>query len=282
MLPLPRALQSPPQPPRVLSRMLEVQRRCTVTELRPRLGAAVDPEERDRAKRRPHAVAIATQRWNATLMLHWPVPTRAIRPLVDPRLGIDEHDGTAWVSITPFTVVAGRMRGLPGLPAFHELGVRTYVHRGGRYPGVWVLSLDASSLLAVFGARTLLGLPYFWCRAARHQAGGAQAFQCVRHRSRGRARFQAVWEPRGVERQPEPGSLDDFLLGRFRLYSAHYGGRLLCQAIHHEPWRVQGTRSCDVEETLSAQCGLPKLGRCALAHFTQRQMDVEVFLPEAA
>ena len=37
---------------------------------------------------------------------------------------------------------------VPGLSNFHEVNVRTYVHRG-QDPGVWFFSLDAANALAV-------------------------------------------------------------------------------------------------------------------------------------
>lgn len=48
---------------------------------------------------------------------------------------------------------------VPGLSAFPELNVRTYVVRDGK-PGVWFFSLDAGNRLAVSIARTWFRLPY--------------------------------------------------------------------------------------------------------------------------
>ncbi len=48
---------------------------------------------------------------------------------------------------------------LPGFSAFPELNVRLYVEKDDR-PGVWFLSLDAASALAVWGGRTFYHLPY--------------------------------------------------------------------------------------------------------------------------
>ena len=59
---------------------------------------------------------------------------------------------------------SGRLPSFPFVSRFHETNVRTYVHAGGRDPGVWFFSLDASSALAVMAARALLGLPYRYAR----------------------------------------------------------------------------------------------------------------------
>ena len=49
---------------------------------------------------------------------------------------------------------------IPGVSAFPETNVRTYVHRHGCDPGVWFLSLDAASSLGVQIGRQKWGLPY--------------------------------------------------------------------------------------------------------------------------
>ena len=73
------------------------------------------------------------------LFAHWSVATEALRPLVPSSLEIDTFNGEAWVGVLPFYMSNVRPRGIPPLPgisAFHELNVRTYVRRNGR-PGVW-------------------------------------------------------------------------------------------------------------------------------------------------
>src|SRR3989442_4778967 len=62
----------------------------------------------------------------------------------------------------PFGMRNVRLRALPPLPTvsrFLELNVRTYVTYDG-YPGVYFLSLDAASRLAVAAARRWYRLPY--------------------------------------------------------------------------------------------------------------------------
>ena len=72
-------------------------------------------------------------------------PRDAIARLLPPGLDVDIFDGTAYVGIVPFTIPLTRTArlGAPMAPAFHEINLRTYVHRGGRDPGVWFFSLDA-------------------------------------------------------------------------------------------------------------------------------------------
>jgi uncharacterized protein YqjF (DUF2071 family) len=92
------------------------------------------------------------QSWCDLLFAHWPVPARSLRALVPEPLRIQEYRGAAWLGIVPFQMrgVAPRpLPDIPGISAFPELNVRTYVEYGGK-PGVWFLSLDATNALAVF------------------------------------------------------------------------------------------------------------------------------------
>ena len=61
---------------------------------------------------------IGYQEWRDLLFIHWRIAAADLRPHVHPRLTIDERDGSAWVSMAPFTLRRGRLRGLPPLPDF--------------------------------------------------------------------------------------------------------------------------------------------------------------------
>src|SRR5579884_1349067 len=106
--------------------------------------------------RRPPSSPVGTQKWRSLLFLHWEVAPDALRPHVSPELSIDTFDGRAYVGVVAFGMRSVRpLRLLPPVPTatdFEETNVRTYVHAGGRDPGVWFFSLDASSALAVLGA----------------------------------------------------------------------------------------------------------------------------------
>ena len=95
---------------------------------------------------------VMTQTWHDLLFAHWPIDPHEMRPKVPPEFELDLFGGMAWIGIVPFYMTNVAPRGIPSLPwvsEFPELNVRTYVHRGGRDPGVWFFSLDATSLLAV-------------------------------------------------------------------------------------------------------------------------------------
>ncbi len=87
--------------------------------------------------------------WTDLLFLHWPIPAACLRALIPAKLEPDLFQGQAWLGVVPFRMSGVRPRffpGIPGLSAFPQLNVRTYVsHRG--IPGVWFFSLDAANPL---------------------------------------------------------------------------------------------------------------------------------------
>jgi uncharacterized protein YqjF (DUF2071 family) len=155
--------------------------------------------------------AIMRMRWRHLLFAHWPVDVEALRPLVPPALEIDTFDGSAWVGLVPFTMEDVSPVLLPRAPraaqgvwsalcggaiAFHECNVRTYVYPRGRESdpaarGVWFFSLDATSRLAVWGARTFWKLPYFNARIHLRCDGDVIDYGVQRH-------SLSPWERAGV------------------------------------------------------------------------------------
>src|SRR5204862_491999 len=76
---------------------------------------------------------------------------------------IKTFDGSAWATLIPFAIFATRPIGFPNALSidFLEINLRTYVRSARGEPGIYFFSLDASSWLAVAGARVAYGLPYF-------------------------------------------------------------------------------------------------------------------------
>src|SRR5882757_11124106 len=118
-------------------------------------------------KHRPWALPsgpwIMAQSWHDLLFAHWPVDAAMLRSHIPADLAIDTFDGQAWLGIIPFSMTGVRLRWtppVPGLSAFPELNVRTYVTAQDK-PGVWFFSLDAANAMAVRAARWWFHLPYF-------------------------------------------------------------------------------------------------------------------------
>jgi uncharacterized protein YqjF (DUF2071 family) len=152
------------------------------------------------------------QSWEKLLFAHWRVPEPALRAVVPAELPIDSFDGSAWIGVTPFRVRALRLRGtppVPGLSSFCEVNVRTYVTVGDR-PGIYFLSLDAESRLAVWAARRTYRLPYFKARMVMSETeDGSIEYRSERADSSGPAAgLDWAYRADGPESVPRKGALD--------------------------------------------------------------------------
>jgi uncharacterized protein YqjF (DUF2071 family) len=241
--------------------------------------SVISDQERTRMRERPAGRHVMRQIWRHLGFLHWPIAPDEIARLLPPGLEVDTFDGVTFVGIVPFTIPLTRTGfGVPMAPAFHEINMRTYVHRAGRDPGVWFFSLDATSRLAVAGARLWYGLPYFAAEIALDEAGESVHYRSRRHGTG--ASFDARYQPAGEVAPAAPGSLEFFLAERYVLYARSRRG-LRTARVHHAPYPLQPARAADVAQTLTAAGGLGP-GSCAgpppLVHYA-REVDVEIFGP---
>ena len=237
------------------------------------------PSPRDilgRRSHRPYPVPggawVGLQRWRDVLFAHWRVPAQSIEALLPSGLHLDRYRGEAWLGIVAFRIRL-RPRALPGL-SFEEVNVRTYVHDGSR-PGVYFFSLDASSRLAVAGARRLLNLPYFSASILMAAHGPITEFSSTRaDRVTG---LTARYWGTGQARAARPGSLEHFLTERYCLYAVHRWLGLYRLEIHHPPWPLQ-PGSVDVRANTLADALDVELDRSPLVHVAASQ-DVATWAP---
>lgn len=222
------------------------------------------------------------QRWRDLLFVHWPVPAAVLRPLVPRELEIDEHEGTAWIGAVPFRMEGVSRRpfpDVPGLSSFPELNLRTYVTRDRR-PGVWFLSLDATSAPAVWAARTFFHLPYHHAAIeARGREDGGFRYRAERLAGGRAVRFAAEWSPCGPVEPAAPGSREEFLAERYCLYARRErdGAILRCE-VHHDRWPLRVARGDVDAAALAAPHGIALPRRAPLLHHADA-IDVVVWPP---
>lgn len=220
----------------------------------------------------PDAPWVMGQTWDDLLFAHWRVDASALRPHVPERLSIDEHDGSAWLGLTPFVVSGLRARGtlpLPYVSSFRELNVRTYVTLDGK-PGIWFFSLDASSRGAVLAARLLYRLPYFHAEISFDRSDERVLYECVRNEQK---TFSGAYRGLGSPAPPAPGSLEHFLVERYCLYAQHRA-QLFRAEIHHRPWPVEAAEASIDLNTMPP--GGISVDATPVAHFCRRQ-DVVIW-----
>lgn len=219
------------------------------------------------------------QRWHDLLFAHWPLEPRLLRPLVPAELTLEEWDGAAWIGVIPFRLLDLTRRPLPGARwrfSFLELNVRTYV-RVGDQAGVYFFSLDASSPLAVAGARLLFRLPYHPARMTCSEDDGWITYDS--RRWRGGAEFAGRYRPVGDPFVAEAGSFDHWLTERYCLYTLSRRGRVLRADIDHPPWRLQRAEAEIRRNTMTRPLGLQLPEVPPVLHFSRRQ-EVVNWSPE--
>jgi uncharacterized protein YqjF (DUF2071 family) len=241
----------------------------------------VTDAERARLRERPAERPILREVWRHLGFLHWPLPPEAIARRLPPGLDVDTFGGVAYLGIVPFTIPlthAAFVAGLPLAPAFHEINLRTYVHRAGRDPGVWFFSLDAASLLAVAGARVAYRLPYFRAWIGMAERRGEITYDARRRSSAVDARFRCRYRPTGPAAPATPGTLEFFLAERYLLYAATARG-LRTARVFHRPYLLQTAEVADLDQTLTSAAGLSIDPHAPpLAHYA-REVDVAIFRP---
>lgn len=221
-------------------------------------------------------------RWLDLLFAHWRVDASAIRNLLPQGLELDLFEGQAYLGAVPFTMEGVSPRLLPDVPGMHafpELNLRTYVKAGGK-PGVWFFSLDAGQKLAVRVARRFFHLPYFDARFQIDYLGEGVTYAAVRsHRGAPPATFAATYRPTGPVYRTTPGTLDRWLTGRYCLYGADSAGHLYRGEIDHAPWPLQPAEAEIQVNTLGDWLGIKMQGPPATLHFA-KSLDVRAWWVE--
>jgi uncharacterized protein YqjF (DUF2071 family) len=184
----------------------------------------------------PPPAWLVAQRWERLLFAHWQVDPHALRSVLPPGVEPDVREGSAWLAIVAFVMVGTRATGPPWWPVLApipELNVRTYVRVHG-IPAVWFLSLDASSTFFATIGRLLYGMRYHVSDMRATEIDGRMLYESARPG----AAFEATYSPAGPPANAEEGSLEHFLVERYRLFSERRG-RLITAVVAHEPWPLQ-------------------------------------------
>jgi uncharacterized protein YqjF (DUF2071 family) len=201
------------------------------------------PTDTRRATARPAPAdgpCVGYQRWNRLLFAHWTVPAAQVQATLPPGLSVDTFASEAYLGLVPFFMQRIRPRGLPPLPGlswFLEYNLRTYVIDAHGRPGVWFYSLDCNQPLAVAIARRGFHLPYEHADMNATLTGTTCDFTSRRRGREETDRF--TWsQPERVGRLAAPGSLEHFLVERYRLFTTDSAGRILSAKVRHAPYRL--------------------------------------------
>jgi uncharacterized protein YqjF (DUF2071 family) len=222
-----------------------------------------------------------TMCWRDLLFMHWPLPPHILARQLPPGLSLDTFDGAAWIGVVPFRMTDIGLRPIGTMPvsSFAELNVRTYVKHGDR-SGVWFLSLDAASRLAVETARTWFHLPYFHASIRLQQRDdGWTEYACRRLDRRGRqALFHGRYRPVDSPRQAKSGTLDHWLTERYCFFAVDGRGRLSRTDVHHHPWPLQSAEAIVETNSMAHASDVALPASAPLLHFAM-ELDVIAWTP---
>lgn len=237
-------------------------------------------EQRLAARQRPAGAALLCNRWEELLFLHWAWDAQALQARLPAGLTVDTYEGRAYVGLVPFLMREVRYSA-PALrgPSFNflELNVRTYVHDDAGNPGVWFFSLECNLLPAVLSARALFGLNYRHRRmAAQRSADGRLDYRCLPLWSALPRSARYRYRAQGQASPAEPGSLEFFLVERYRLFSLR-GRRLQSGLVHHAPYSVGQAELLQYSELPLAWNKLALPGRPPDHVLHAQPVDVEIF-----
>ncbi|WP_248299410.1 YqjF family protein [Halorhabdus amylolytica] len=197
--------------------------------------------------------------WRDVFFIHWPVDPAVVEPTLPDSLAVDTFDDRAWLGIVGFRMADIRPRFAPLGRSFRELNLRTYVRHDGD-PGVYFYTLDADDRLGVAIARRLFALPYYRAAMTVRDRGGETRFRSERrHSGAPPATFDATIDPRGERESVEPGTLEAFLVERYRFFTERRGS-IAVGEIDHEPWPLQDADVTIRDNTLFEASGFETAG----------------------
>ncbi|UBV43480.1 DUF2071 domain-containing protein [Deinococcus taeanensis] len=212
---------------------------------------------------------VLRMRWLDLCFMHWAVPPAAVQATLPRGVQVETYAGKAYVAAVPFRMedVAPRLTpAVPGLSAFPELNLRTYVRVNG-HSGVWFYSLDVTQPLAAAMARRFFHLPYRQARMWVDRQGDVTRYASVRTDLRtGPGTFAAAYRPVGAPLPATPGSLEAWLTDRLHLFSADRAGRVYRGRIQHAPWPLRRAEAAVRVNTLAEPLGFTLAGEPHLLH----------------
>lgn len=183
---------------------------------------------------------IMKQTWIDSLFIHYPVKREVLQKFVPVVFPIDTYNGVGWISIVPYLTSAMRPRifpSLPGVRQFPGYNVRTYVIVNGR-PGVYFFSLAAANWFATTAAKTFFRLPYYYLNIHMDNHEDIVFFNSHPLKHNG-AQLICHYKPISKPIPASKGSLDEWLIERYCLYTTNKRGvPFRCNILHH-PWLLQ-------------------------------------------
>ncbi|MBT2365723.1 DUF2071 domain-containing protein [Streptomyces sp. ISL-10] len=237
--------------------------------------ASLEPEEKVR-------LPVLRMGWCRQAFVHWPFDPAAVQRLLPRGLIVEEYEGRAWVSLTPFVMAGVRPAVLPALQVtgrlttFPETNLRTYVRGPDGRDGLWFLSVEAGSAAISVIIRAGTGAPYHLGDLSVSEHAAVLAYAGCRRG--GEPAYRLRIRPGAPL---EPSALEVCLTSHWRVYSRHCGV-LLETPVWHEPWPLHTAAVEEFAQTLTTAAGLPHSSAEPIVHYSPGVHQVRVGIPRPA
>lgn len=195
------------------------------------------PYEHQRLNHPRQVPWVMKQTWLDTLFIHYPVKKELLSKLVPSALSIDTYNNIGWISIVPYLTSSVRVRGLPTLPGinrFAGFNVRTYVSLNGK-PGIFFFSLAAASWLNAIMAKVSFKLPYIHLDMNFNKKSNEIYFESESI-TKNEEKMKWIYQPKSEQRLAVKGSLEEWLVERYCLYTVNQKGEPFRSDILHQSW----------------------------------------------
>jgi hypothetical protein len=210
--------------------------------------------------------------WLNQTFVHWPFRPVDVQALLPNGLLVDQYEGMAWVSWTPFLMAGVRPARVPVAPAFAtfpETNLRTYVRRPNGRDGLWFLSIEVASAI-MLAARCAVGAPYHLGDLSVSEHVDTIVYAGARRG--GTPSYHLVIRP---GERIQPSDRDIWLASRWRGYTRRFG-ILFETPVEHEPWPLTNAAIEQSSESLLSSAGLPTPAGEPVVHFSPGVRDVRL------
>ena len=184
---------------------------------------------------------ILFQKWEKLSFMHWRVDKNIIKRHIPDNLTLDLYDNEAYIGLIPFMMKNVRpwwSVSVPFISNFPEFNIRTYVKKGNTR-GVFFITLDAQSIITRIYASNFFHLPYRYSRGYVIDKNGS--FSWRSNRLYKGYKLKGSCEGYGEYQQAKKGSLEEFLLERYYLFTSS-GVYIKRGRISHERWNLKKAR----------------------------------------
>ncbi|HWK22969.1 MAG TPA: DUF2071 domain-containing protein [Ureibacillus sp.] len=214
---------------------------------------------------------IMKQTWNDVLFAHYPIQRKVLEKLVPRELTLDTFNDTGWITIVPYLTSSMHLRGLPpvpGLATYPGFNIRTYVNVNGK-PGVYFFKLIAANYIASYAAKCFFRLPYSYMKINYRRPNDVIVFESEKKSG---IQLLCNYKSLSAAQPTEKGSMEEWLVERYCLYTVNKKGVIYRADILHEPWNLEKAEADFYENTLLSSLNIISETEKPILHYAKKRV----------